>query len=230
MKTISTFITIKKLVLTEPIQQSRRMAGFFYAKSYPEHKGVSVYFSKMQMYFIAIVLPPELDEKILKYKTMMFEKYHCKVGLKSPAHITLVPPFWMQDEKEQQLISDINFLSQRFHPFLITTDNFSAFKPRTLFIAVAPNKTLDELKQATDAFFQNNDFYKLKLDSRPFHPHITIATRDLYKKSFFEIWPWFAEKEFLHEWKAEGISLLKHNQKNWDVVFTSQFKSFETTI
>ncbi|MGZ3924768.1 MAG: hypothetical protein ACXVBJ_13435, partial [Flavisolibacter sp.] len=60
----------------------------------------------MQMYFIAIVLPPRLNEKVLKYKTMMLEKYNCKVGLKSPAHITLVPPFWMEEEKEGRLVSD----------------------------------------------------------------------------------------------------------------------------
>ena len=91
------------------------------------------------MYFVAIVLPQHLNEKVLRYKQMMFDKYNCKVGLKSPAHITLVPPFWMEDKKEQQLISDIDSLSNHLHPFHISTNNFSAFKPRTIFIAVSPN-------------------------------------------------------------------------------------------
>ena len=56
----------------------------------------------MQMYFVAIVLPSHLNEKLLAYKQLMLEKYNCKVALKSPAHITLVPPFWMEEEKEQQ--------------------------------------------------------------------------------------------------------------------------------
>jgi len=175
------------------------------------------------MYFIALVLPQSLNEKVLKYKNMMLEKYNCKVGLKSPAHITLVPPFWMDEEKEGQLISDINSLSKNLHPFNLSTNNFSAFKPRTIFIAPAPNTELDNVKNATDEFFKNNSFYNIKIDARPFHPHITIATRDLYKKSFYEIWPWFAEKKFLEEWTAEGISILRHNKKNWDVIYTSQF-------
>jgi 2'-5' RNA ligase len=177
----------------------------------------------MQMYFIALVLPQHLNQKVLKYKNMMFEKYNCKVGLKSPAHITLVPPFWMEEEKEQQLIADTSLLSSRLHPFPILTNNFSAFKPRTIFIALAPNNELNEIKNVTDNVFRNNPFYNIRIDTRPFHPHITIATRDLHKKSFHEIWPWFAEKKFLEEWMAEGISILRHNKKNWDVIYTSQF-------
>lgn len=152
----------------------------------------------------------------------MLEKYNCKVGLKSPAHITLVPPFWLEDEKENQLTSDIDFASARLHPFSISANNFSAFKPRTIFIEIVANEQLHRTKKATDEVFKNNPFYNIKIDTRPFHPHITIATRDLFKKSFFEIWPWFAEKKFEEHWICEGISILRHNKKNWDVIHTSQ--------
>jgi len=179
----------------------------------------------MYMYFIAIVLPQDLNEKVLQYKNLMFEKYNCRVGLKSPAHITLIPPFWMEEEKQERLIADINSLSNRVKPFLISTNNFSAFKPKTIFVSTAPNEQLNHVKMATDEFFRNNFFYNIKIETRPFHPHITIATRDLYKKSFHEIWPWFAEKKFEEEWTAGGISVLKHNKKNWDVIYTSQFKT-----
>ena len=179
----------------------------------------------MYMYFIAIVLPQDLNEKVLKYKNMMFEKYNCKVGLKSPAHITLVSTFWMEEEKQEGLIVDINSLSNDVEPFPVLTSNFSAFKPKTIFISTAPSDKLSQVKIATDEFFRNNSFYNIKTESRPFHPHITIATRDLYKKDFQEIWPWFAEKKFEEKWTAEGLSVLKHNKKNWDVIYTSQFKT-----
>jgi len=181
----------------------------------------------MQMYFIAIVLPYLLNEKVLKYKNVMLEKYNCKVGLKSPAHITLVPPFWMEEEKESRLVSDLDNVSEQLQSFLVSTNNFSAFKPRTIFIEPVVTNELTRAKQAVDAFFEDNSLYNIKIETRPFHPHITIATRDLYKKSFYEIWPWFAEKEFREEWVAEGISILKHNKKNWDVLHTSQFKTLK---
>ena len=137
----------------------------------------------MNMYFVALVLPEELNKKVLKYKQYMFEKYGSQVGLKSPAHITLVPPFWMEPGNEEQLLQDIDRFNH-FHPFTIKTDNFSAFKPRTIFIALSHNDMLDVLNRTVDDFFNSNDHYKIKTDDRPFHPHITIATRDLHKKDF----------------------------------------------
>ncbi|RZK01798.1 MAG: hypothetical protein EOO46_19190, partial [Flavobacterium sp.] len=137
----------------------------------------------MQMYFIAVVLPEELNQKILSYKHWMAEKYSCRVGLKSPAHITIVPPFWTEPEKEERLLNDIDTISSSHKKFRLKTENFSAFKPRTLFIAVEDNEQLKMLKQTADHLFRNTD-YKIKIENRPFHPHITIATRDLHKKDF----------------------------------------------
>jgi hypothetical protein len=47
----------------------------------------------MEMYFIAQVLPSTLNEKILAFKQFMLERFECRVGLKSPAHITFIAPF-----------------------------------------------------------------------------------------------------------------------------------------
>jgi 2'-5' RNA ligase len=176
------------------------------------------------MYFIAIVLPQPLNEKILSYKNFMLEKFNCKVGLKSPAHITLVPPFWLEEEKEPQLLSEVESLSTGISSFPIATNNFSAFKPRTIFIDVKQSKELSQAKTITDNFFKKKEDSKIKIDHRPFHPHITIATRDLHKKAFHEAWPVFENKKFEEEWMATGISVLRHNKKNWDVIQTSQFK------
>jgi len=177
----------------------------------------------MEMYFIAIVLPAKLNEEVLQYKRTMLERFNCKVGLKSPAHITIIPPYWMEKEKEQSLIVDINNLSTTVHSFPITTKDFSAFKPRTIFIDVNRNEKLQEVKKRADELFSAS--YPIKLESRPFYPHITIATRDLYKKAFSEAWTIFEHKKFEEEWVADGLSVLRHNKKNWDVIHTSQFNN-----
>ena len=177
----------------------------------------------MQMYFIAIVLPEELNKKIRKWKELMHEKYGCSVGLRSPAHITFVPPFWMEEEKEQQLITDVDVISSPVQPFTISINNFSAFKPRTIFADVIVDEALQKLKAAVDTFFSKAE-YKVKIDNRPFHPHITIATRDLHKKDFNDAWPTFENKKFKANWEANGLSVLRHNRINWDVIYTAVFK------
>lgn len=178
----------------------------------------------MQMYYLAIVLPPELDKKVLEWKNYMLDKYGCVVALKSPAHITLVPPFWMEPGKEASLVADMDLLAAGIEPFTLATDHFSSFPPRTLFIAVKPNSRLAEVKIKTDDFFRERNAYPMKFETRPYHPHITIANRDLHKKDFYEAWNYLEGKQWEEEWRAEGISLLRHNKKNWDVVHTSQFK------
>lgn len=176
----------------------------------------------VRIYFIALVLPKHLDEKILALKKKMHETYRCKVALKSPAHITLVPPYWMEESKEDLLRNDMLRFAQGFSSFALSTNDFSAFKPRTIFVAVKDSAELDRLKKNTDVYFGAKG-YRMKLDKRPFHPHITIATRDLLKKDFADAWPPFEAQKFKENFIANGLSLLKHNGKNWDVIFTAAF-------
>jgi 2'-5' RNA ligase len=171
-----------------------------------------------RMYFMAVVLPDNLDVKIRAYKKLMQERYGCKVGLKSPAHITLVPPFWMPEEKEEDLKKEMIELALDIAAFSIATSDFSAFRPRTIFVAVKESDQLKLLKKATDSRLGQNNF-GIKTENRPFHPHITIATRDLHKKDFAASWPLFENEHFREDFEVSSLSLLKHNGKTWDVVF-----------
>ena len=186
-----------------------------------EKKGVN-------MYFIAVVLPKHLDEKVLAHKRWMKEMYGSKVGLKSPAHITLVPPFWMEEEKESRLLNDLSTVANHHARFPLNTANFSAFKPRTIFVAVEQSERLQALKKTSDDFFRHTN-YNIKTETRPFHPHITIATRDLHKKNFADAWPHFQAREFKETFEAAGLSLLKHNGRTWDVIFTAPFADASST-
>ncbi len=152
----------------------------------------------------------------------MQEKYGCKVGLKSPAHITIVSPFWMEVLKDTELKDDTKTVAKSVSPFSIYANNFSAFAPQTLFIAVKENSRLNELKKSADDLFSTKD-YKLKKDTRPFHPHITIATRDISKAAFAEAWNYFQHKMFEESFDADGLSLLKHNGSKWEVICTANF-------
>jgi 2'-5' RNA ligase len=178
-----------------------------------------------RMYFIAHVLPDELNRKIHKLKLRMKDKFGCLTGLKSPAHITLVPPFWMNPDLETRLRQGIDDLAAKHSPFTITTPGFNCFRPKTIFIEPGLPAELERLKSASDRFILEHPEFNAETDERKFHPHITIATRDLQKKDFAEAWAWFENKNFEASWQLETISLLCHNKKNWDVVHTSQFKS-----
>ncbi len=153
----------------------------------------------------------------------MKEKYLCEVALRSPVHITLVAPFWMKNELENEVIGTINVFSANQKNITITLNNFSHFKSRVIYIDVVPNEPLNRLKNELTTFLLETGLYSLKEDVRPFHPHVTIATRDLYKKAFDETWEILKDKKFNAGWTAKSVSLLKYNNKAWQVIANAQF-------
>ena len=177
----------------------------------------------MNMYFIALVAPEEINEKLLKWKHFMKDRFGCTAALKSPAHITLVAPFWMQPELELDLQNSIHKFSVQQKSFAVQLHNFSAFKPRVIYVEVVKSTDIDFLQNSFTDYLLLQNNYPINTDNRPFHAHVTIATRDLHKKAFYEAWEIFSRKEYKAEWKIDSISLLRHNKKNWDVIFTSQF-------
>lgn len=179
----------------------------------------------MNLYFIAILLPQHFDEQIKEYKQWMLEQFKCKVGLKSPAHITLLPPNRVAPENEKLLINMTKEIAENTFSFNISTNNFSSFGRRTLFIDVVPNKTLSALKEKTNERFSQQKSLGLAIDRRPFHPHITIATRDISATAFEQAWDVFRHKNFTENFTASGLSLLRHNGKAWDVLDTAPFNT-----
>jgi 2'-5' RNA ligase len=177
----------------------------------------------MDMYFIAIVAPEEINQQVLKWKKNFKERYECSVALKSPAHITIIPPFWMKEDMENDLINSIREFSITKNKFEITLKDFAAFKPKVIFVDVVKSEALNVLYQSFADFIFNQNKFQLKKEDRLFHPHVTLATRDLYKKAFHEAWEIFSKKKYEAVWIVSGLSLLRHNKKNWDVIFTSQF-------
>ncbi|RYY67460.1 MAG: 2'-5' RNA ligase family protein [Chitinophagaceae bacterium] len=177
----------------------------------------------MQLYYVALVLPDALNRKIVLFKEWMRDRFGCRVGLKSPAHITILPPYWMEPALEAGLRSDLEAFAATQASFLVRTKGFSSFKTRTLFIDVHVDEPLRQLKAACDDWFTRLPQYRLKREARPFHPHITIATRDIPAGAFADAWAHFGHKPFEEEWSATELSLLKHNGRSWDVVFRASF-------
>ena len=155
----------------------------------------------------------------------MKDHFNCLVALRSPAHITLVPPFWMNDDLERKLEAAINQFSQHQVPFEINLKNFSAFKPRVIYADVLSTPYLQTLHDQLYEYLIAGDLFPIKKEDHSFHPHVTIATRDLHKKAFYQAWEVFKKENYKATCMIKEISLLKHNQKKWDVVFTSQFQT-----
>src|ERR1700730_14631386 len=97
------------------------------------------------MYFIALVAPKEINEEVLKWKLFMKDRFECTVALRSPAHITLIPPFWMESAWENKLENAITDFSRKKTSFKIYLKKFAAFEPKVIYIDVLLNEPLQKL-------------------------------------------------------------------------------------
>lgn len=165
-------------------------------------------------YFIAILLPEPFLGQVEALKQELLQQFNLKGALRSPAHITLHRPFEWKEEKEEMLIKTLKDFKLQA-PFSIQLKNFNCFEPRVIYADVVPNTALKELHTNLKYFAQE----KLKLyneveDMRGFHPHVTIAFRDLKKNRFKEVWDRFKEREFDAHFNSNGFTVLKL-EKQW---------------
>lgn len=171
-----------------------------------------------QMYFLALVCPLNVDEKILQFKYWMRDHFNCTVALKSPAHITLVPPFWHPEKDEPELIGFLRGFSSSILPITINISGFSHFEKRVLYAAISENPPLKGLQAAVTAYFEQFIKVQNQNEGRNFHPHITIANRDMKKGDFDKAWQYFSTKKFTDLFTSDKLSLLKLGEGKWEVI------------
>ena len=170
------------------------------------------------MYFVAIVCPPLVDAKVLQFKLWMKEQIGCFVALKSPAHITLIPPFWLEEARETELVQTLQSFKSDMDEQEIQLDGFSHFGKRVLFVHVKDNPALPEIKSQTEKHFMQSFGDTVKKDDRPFHPHVSIANRDMKPGDFEKSWKHFSNKLFKEKFRAKNISILKLSPDKWNVI------------
>ena len=173
------------------------------------------------MYYVAIVCPVQINEKILKFKQWMKDRFGCVVAMKSPAHITLIAPFWFDLEREKELAKAVQSFSDDSAIQRIELDGFSHFRKRVLYVRIIENSSLSYLKGQVEKYFIEKIGSFFKKEDRLFHPHITIANRDMKPAHFEEAWQYFSGKTFKESFTSKSIFLLKLNPAGWNVIAES---------
>lgn len=172
-------------------------------------------------YFMAVVLRNRALADAEAIKEELLGRFGLKGALRSPAHITLHRPFEWKSEKEEELINSIGEFKFG-ETFDLHLKGFAHFSDRVIYIDVPLHTSLFSLHDRLARFAQQ----KLHLlnevnDMRGFHPHVTVAFRDLRRNRFPEVWRWIAEKNFDHTLRVEGFSLLRLDDKWREVRFFS---------
>jgi 2'-5' RNA ligase len=63
----------------------------------------------------------------------------------------------------------------------------------------------------------------LKTEDRPFHPHVTIAFKDLKRQYFEDAYSYFKGIQFSHHFTARDCTLLKREEGRWNAIRSIRF-------
>lgn len=172
-------------------------------------------------YFLALVPPSPLFEECIALKEYVHSQYKSKAALRSPPHITLHMPFLWKTQNEDSLLADLQRMSQTLDVVDIEMNGFGCFAPKVIYIQITPSQPLLDLQRKVRKFCREElNLLNADYKEKPFHPHMTIAFRDLKKKVFPEAWTEFQNKSFEGRFTASQLSLLKHDGKRWNIFRT----------
>ncbi len=181
---------------------------------------------KENLYFIAVMPPETIQKEVTDLKFLFKDEYQAKHALKSPPHITLLPPFKWKEDREQELIVALDSFTETCKGFWVRLNGFGAFPPRVIFINVEENEELNSLfHQILKRFDKIFDIKKLIRNSERFNPHLTLATRDLKRENFQKAWGVFRKRSYDETFFADNVVLLKHNGGFWEVLSNSYFRN-----
>ncbi len=170
------------------------------------------------LYFVALLLPEDVAAIATEWKQYCAEHFDTKKAFNSPPHITLQPPFKWHDRDEGRLINFLETFAGNYAHIPITLDGFGCFEPRVIFIDVEQTPELLEIQNhLKTTFAETLSIRDERYGDRPFHPHATIAFKDLSKGNFYRAWAEFKDKSIHHEFSVPQLTLLKHNGQSWIV-------------
>lgn len=172
---------------------------------------------KDPLFFIALLPPEEIRREVTAFKQYIADTWGPRHALKSPPHITLQPPFARAEKDLPALKKCLSGFASRQKSFSVELGNFGAFPPRVIFVKPLINRPLENLPaKLAHCLAEELDFRNPRY-RQPFHPHMTIAHRDVEASGFPKIWSYFREKSFHRTFEADALALLRNVQGKWEI-------------
>ena len=162
---------------------------------------------------MALIPDDPVQSEITEMKKAARDLFGSGHALNSPAHITLIPPFFASEEELNKFLPALEkFTETRTLP-RIDLNGFDHFGKRVIFVDVMHNPSLMNFQK--DLFTLFKKFFPAYSKPNRFHPHLTIAFKDLDPNIFPEAWAYFGQDDYAASFLPAGISLLRHKNKQW---------------
>lgn len=169
----------------------------------------------MKPLYLVAALPPE---PVFSQTWALKQEVHRRTGSRNavrlPPHITLLPPWRDAPDFEATGTAALAAFAATQTSFTVGLDDFAWFGDRTLFVRVQPAEAL----RAFHA--QLLDWCAVQLpglphETRPYTPHLTLATRDLPPAQVPALRQLFAGRSYAAEFVVGSFTLFRHDGQQW---------------
>jgi 2'-5' RNA ligase len=167
-------------------------------------------------YFLAWVPPEPVYSEAADLKSYFAATYGSKAALRSPPHITLHMPFLWKDQHEPFLLDALARFARQQPAVPLAIRGFGCFAPRVIFANVELTDAVRAYHSELQRFCrQHLQLFNAVYKDLPFHPHLTLAFRDLKKAAFADAWATFQHRAWEANFVADRLTLLKHDGYRW---------------
>jgi 2'-5' RNA ligase len=179
---------------------------------------------QLAKYFIAVVPEGNIQKEVTDLKNQLMEHFGLKYSLKSPAHVTLKMPFSWDEKKEDKLFEKLETFISAQAPFVVQTKGFDRFGRRVLFVKILKSHSLQALQKALSKFCKQELKLVEELSDRNYHPHMTVAFKDVKEKDFELYEDFVKEIKMAYEIPVNQLALLKKIEEIWIVIKRFEIK------
>lgn len=168
----------------------------------------------MPLYFIAIAPDELLSEKIRVIQKDFSDRFNAHKSLNNFPHITLARPFECGEHEENQLMETFENIRLTAGKFILKLNGFGSFpnpKSPVIFIQPEPSPQLERLYSEI-----NTGMHFTKTGK--FHPHLTVAYRDLSFEHYGKAWQEYRDRPFSAEFEVQSVGLYKHSGRKWNAI------------
>jgi 2'-5' RNA ligase len=168
-------------------------------------------------FFIALIPPADIQDYANRVVKDLGDRYRTRTA-KAPPHVTLFPPFDWRQDSVSALERHLYDFAQGHPPIPVTLSGFGAFSPRVLYINVLKTPELLALQaQLLQHLSDTLNLVDPKSKTRPFSPHVTVASRRMTRSIFKAAWAELKPQTVQFDWVGDRLTLLNHDGDRWQI-------------
>ncbi|MGB3495403.1 MAG: 2'-5' RNA ligase family protein [Elainellaceae cyanobacterium] len=178
-------------------------------------------------FFVALMLSPEAHTFAQQTIRDLKARHQTRTAKAAP-HLTLQAPFRWPMADVGMLEMAIASMAETLPPVPIHLSGFGSFPPRVIYINVEKTRALlhvqAQLAQQLQKLPQAPQATELKPERRAFSPHVTVASRNIDRKTFHQIWEELKGEPVEFRYECDRLTLLIYDSSGWSIHSEFQLK------